>query len=216
VTRASQLAQLRDRRGLGFYVVGWWQTTTLWLVVPSFFVALASAATVLALFGSGIRGTVLGLQVTGRWSFVLFWLAYAGSAATLFGPRFAGLARRGRDLGLSFASAQLVHVGLVLWLYHIATEPIGAMTFFWVGVLCTYLLTIFSLPQLRDALRPRVWRISRTIAIEYIALVFASDFILLPLHAGYHKYPSSYLPFALMVVSGASLRFAAFVRRTVE
>jgi hypothetical protein len=101
---------------------------------------------------------------------------------------------------------------LVISLYHIATEPIGAMIFFWIGVLCTYLLAIFSLPRLRDALGPRAWRISRTIAIEYIALVFASDFILLPLHAGYHKYPPSYLPFALMLVKGVSLRFAAFVR----
>jgi hypothetical protein len=212
VTRTSGLGQLR--RGFGLNVVGWWQTTTLWLVVSSFFIALASVATVLVFFGPGTRGTMLGLQVTGRWSFLLFWFAYAGSAtATLFGPRFAGLARRGRDLGLGFASAQLVHVGLVLWLYHIATEPIGAMIFFWVGVLCTYLLTIFSLPQLRDALGLRVWRISRTIALEYIALVFASDFIFLPLHAGYDKYPPSYLPFAFMLVSGVSLRFAAFVQR---
>jgi hypothetical protein len=160
---------------------------------------------------------VLVLQVTARWSFLLFWLAYAGSAtATLFGSRFARLARRGRDLGLSFASAQLVHVGFVLWLYHIATEPIGAMVFFWVGVLLTYLLALFSLPQLRDALGPRLWRISRTIALEYIALVFASDFIFLPLHAGYDRYPPSYLPFALMLVAGASLRCAAFVRRVID
>jgi hypothetical protein len=44
---------------------------------------------------------------------------------------------------------------------------------------------LFSLPQLQAALGPRVWQISRTIALEYIALVFAFDFIFLPLREGY-------------------------------
>jgi hypothetical protein len=126
------------------------------------------------------------------------------------------LARRGRELGLGFASAQLIHVGFVLWLYHIAPEPVGAMTVFWAGVFCTYLLAVFSLPQLRTALGPRIWQISRTIALEYIALVFAFDFIILPLGGGYDKYPLSYLPLTLMLVGGTGLRLAAFVRRTID
>ena len=212
MARMSGLAHLAERRGLGRHGVGWCPTTTLSWMGISFLIAFAGAAIVVAVFGAGSRGTELGLKWTARWSFLLFWLAYAGTAmATLFGPRFAGLARRGRDLGLAFASAQLVHVGFVLWLYHIATDPIGDMTFFWVGVLCAYLLALFSLPQLHDVLGQRLWRILRTIAVEYIALVFASDFIFLPLQVG--KYPRSSLPFALMLVSGASLRIAAFVRR---
>src|SRR5262249_25103285 len=51
------------------------------------------------------------------------------------------------------------------------------LVFFWVGVLCAYLLALFSLPQLHDVLGQRLRRILRTIAVEYIALVFASDFI---------------------------------------
>jgi dTDP-4-dehydrorhamnose 3,5-epimerase len=42
------------------------------------------------------------------------------------------------------------------------------MVFFWVGMLCTYLLALFSLPRLGDALGPRLWRIFCTIALEYI------------------------------------------------
>jgi hypothetical protein len=50
-------------------------------------------------------------------------------------------------------------------------------------------------------------------ALEYIALVFAADFILLPLRAdGLGKYPLPYLPFALMLVGGAGLRVAACVK----
>src|SRR5208282_1003159 len=132
----------------------------------------------------------------------------------LYAPRLGVLARRGRELGLAFASAQLVHVGLILWLIHIATKPVDAMVFFWVGILCTYLLALFSLPWLRDALGPRLWWVFLTIALEYIAIAFAADFILGPLQAGgLSKYPLTYLPFALMLVGGVGLRVAAFSDR---
>jgi hypothetical protein len=156
----------------------------------------------------------LALRVTARWSFLLFWLAYAGGAmATLLGRRFGGLARHGRELGLAFASAQVVHLGLILWLYLMAPEPLGTMAFFWLGALCTYLLALFSWPRIRNALEPRVWWTFRTGAVEYIALVFAYDFILGPLNATAGKYPLSYLPFALMLVGGTGLRIAAFAVR---
>ena len=159
----------------------------------------------------------VGLRVTALWSFLLFWPAYAGSAtATLFGPRFAGLARRGRDFGLSFAAALAVHVGLVLWLYRVATENVGVMAFFWVGVLCTCLLTLFSLPQLRAALGPHLWRLFCTAVLEYTALAFAEDFIFIPLGGGFDKYPLTSLPFAVTLVGGTGLRLAAFLRRMTE
>ena len=154
---------------------------TPWMVA-AFLVALVSTAIVLSVFGTGELGTAKALSVTARWSFLLFWLAYAGGAiARLFGPNFDGLARRGREFGLAFASAHLVHVGLVLWIIHVATQPGDAMVFFWVGIFCTYLLALFSLPRLREALGTRLWRTSRTIALEYIAIVFAADFIAGPL-----------------------------------
>jgi hypothetical protein len=205
-------AHAPGRRGFGGRGIGWSSITASWMGA-AFVIASALTATVLAIFGAGTQGTVLALQTTARWSFLLFWLAYVGGAmARLYGPRFDGLARRGRDLGLSFASAQLVHVGLVLWLLFIATGPSG-MIFFWVGILFTYLLALLSLPRLRDALGPRFWRIFRTIALEYIALTFAADFILGPLQrGGLGEYPLAYLPFAIMLVAGAILRVAAFAR----
>ena len=67
--------------------------------------ACVSAIVVLAIFGAGNTGTREALRVTARWSFLLFWGAYVGSAmAKGFGPRFDRLGRRGRELGLSFAS----------------------------------------------------------------------------------------------------------------
>ena len=202
----------RDKRAKGRWI-GWLPTTTLSCMAAAFLIALALAVIVLVIFGVGERGTAIALRATARWSFLLFWFAYAGSAiAWLCRPHFAGLARHGRELGLAYASAQLVHVGLVLWIIHIATRPTGAMLFFWIGIFCTYLLALFSVPQLRDALEPRLWRIFRTIALEYIALAFTADFI--TLHADeFSKHPMSYLPFALMLVSGAGLRIVAFLDR---
>jgi hypothetical protein len=180
-------------------------------MITSLFVASVLAGIVLILFGVGDRGTVLALRVTARWSFALFWLAYTGAAmAKLFGPRLERLGRSGRELGLAFASAQIVHLALVLWLYRIATEPVGAMTFFWVGMGCLYGLALFSVPRLRNVLDPHIWRISRTIAIEYITVVFAYDFVLGPLHAGIGQYPWSYIPFAVLLVGGVCLRAFAF------
>ena len=213
MTKTSISADAPKGRGFGVRGMGWWPITAS-AMGAAFLIAFALAVTVLAMFGAGNRGTVLALRVTARWSFLLFWLAYAGGAmARLWGPRFGGLARRGRELGLAFASAHLVHVGLVLWFIHIATGPSGAMIFFWAGILCTYLLALFSLPRLRDALGPHLWPPFRTITLEYIALVFAADFILGPLQAGgFGKYPLTYLPFALMLVGGAGLRVAGFAR----
>jgi hypothetical protein len=195
-------------------MIRWPINTSSWMAA-ALIVAFALAAIVFAIFGVGNRGTMVALRLTARWSFLLFWLAYAGGAlARRCGPRLSALGRYGRELGLAFASAQLVHVGLILWLVHIATEPSGAMVFFWIGIACTYLLALFSLPRLRDALGPRLWRAFCTIALEYIAIVFAADFILLPLWGGgFGKYPLTYLPFAIMLVGGAGLRVAAFSER---
>lgn len=211
MTRTT-LANAPERPGFAFR---WWPVNPASWMAAGFIVAVALTAIIIVVVGVGDRGTDLALRVTARWSFLLFWLAYAGGAmAKLWGPRLGELARCGRELGLGFASAQLVHVGLVLWFIRIANKPLDPMIFFWVGILCTYLLALFSLPRLRDALGPRLWRLFLTISLEYIAIVFAADFILGPLHAaGLGKYPLTYLPFALMLVAGAGLRVAAFADR---
>jgi hypothetical protein len=180
----------------------------LWMVA-SFLIA---AALVLPVIFSH-QGAGLALRITARWSFLLFWLAYSGPAiATIGGPSFNGLARHGRTLGLSFASAHLVHVLLILW-----ARVGNGMIFFWVGILCTYLLALFSVPRLQGILGLHLWRIFLSIALNYIALVFAADFILLPLKAyGFGKYPPAYLPFALLLVGGVALRVAAFWFRKLQ
>jgi hypothetical protein len=188
----------------------------LWMGV-AFGVALALAAPVLAVAGTDAEGLRVALRVTARWSFVLFWMAYAGGAvATLLGPAVAPLARRGREFGLAFASAHLVHIGLVVWLYQILNHlplsgPLSA--FFVIGIFWTYLLAALSFGGLSEALGRRYWHLVRFVGMNYILLAFARDFVPPVIRSGIAHQDIwrsvAYVPFAAMSVAAPLLVFAA-------
>jgi hypothetical protein len=168
------------------------------------------AAIVLALIGPNERGTDIALQVTARFSFLLFVAAYTGGAmATLFGSNFETLKRHGRDFGLAFASAHLVHIGLIVWLCWIgATPKIGLFVFFGIAVAFTYLLALLSIGRLQQMLGRTTWRIVRAVGMNYIALAFAVDFLNHPLRGG-AKHILEYLPFATLSIAAPILYFAS-------
>jgi hypothetical protein len=181
----------------------------LWMAA-AFCVALVLAIIALAVFGTGTRGMHAALRITGRWSLLLFWPAYAGSAmATLFGPRFVILARRGREFGLAYAAAQLVHLSLVASVVAHSNEPFpqSIMPFFAIGVLWTYLLALSSLKSFSSVLPPAGWRIVRAVGLEYLALVFLTDLVIAAVSAHTELSPG-YLPFSILLVAGALLRIA--------
>jgi hypothetical protein len=181
----------------------------------AFIAALILAMVVLAALGTGEKGTRVALQLTGRLMFLLFWLAYAGGAMeALFGPVFGMLARRGREFGLCFASALLVHIGLIIWLFWISIRqplPNAAIIFFSIGVMWTFILTLYSVRRLRSALNAKLWRVLRTIGLEYIALVFLADFVVSPIQNGV-RHPIGYVPFSIMILAGPLLRLAAIIQ----
>jgi hypothetical protein len=81
----------------------------------AFLVSLLIASATLWHLGSSPEATDTALQLTARWSYGFFLLAYTGGPlAIVFGPTFRPLARRGREFGLAFASAHLTHAGLVV------------------------------------------------------------------------------------------------------
>jgi hypothetical protein len=192
----------------------------LWMGV-AFGVALALAVAVLAVKGTDANSIGVALRVTARWSFLLFWVAYTGGPmATLFGPALAPLARRGREFGLAFAAAHLVHIGLVIWLYRILNHlPLSgpASVFFAIGIVWTYLLATLSFGGLSEALGPRYWRWLRFLGMNYILLAFARDFVPSVIHSGIaHQelwHAVEYVPFAAMSVAAPVLIFAATARR---
>jgi hypothetical protein len=154
--------------------------------------------------------------LTARLSFLLFWLAYVGGAlARLFGPAFVILARHGRDFGLSFAAAQLVHIGLIVWLFRVSPHPPALTNWFIqfeiIGFVWIYVLAAFSLESLRTTLSPNLRRLLFAIGLEYIALVFFFNFVVFPIRAS-APHPIqilSYLPFAILIVVGPILRWVA-------
>ncbi len=186
---------------------------TVWILSVSG-VALGLALAMLGIAGTGETGTYLALAVTARFSFLLFWLAYAGGAmAALFGQMFLPIKRHGREFGLAFASAQQVHIGLVAWLCHLgAVPPVRTFVIFGVALLWLYLITLFSFSRMRLKLHPAAQRIIFFVGLNYIACAFALDFFRTPLQGGL-KHVLFYLPFALMSVVGPMLRLAAFFWR---
>jgi hypothetical protein len=183
--------------------------------------ALALAGAVLADYGTGPVGIGQAVRYTARWSFLFFWLSYVGGAmAILFGPAFAGLARRARALGLAFATALQVHIGLVVWLGVVIGQiPLqgGVLLFFLVALSCAYLLALLSFGVGTRNLG-RLWRPLLFLATTYILIAFGRDFVLgaLDQNVRYWRYAAEYVPFALLSLIAIPLRLAAFLRQRFE
>ena len=188
----------------------------LWMG-SAFCAALALAAGVLAVLGADARGTDWALRLTARLSFLLFWAAYSGSAlVSIFGPAFQPVKRHGREFGLAFAAALLVHLGLVAWLSWIGRAPnIHVIIFFGSVAASVYLMALFSISGLQQALGPRFWRLIRIVGMNYVAYAFATDFLADPLSGGIWRVVQ-YLPFAFLAVAGPALRLTAFAQQVAR
>ena len=175
--------------------------------------ALLIAVGTLLHFGIGEKGTYTAIRLTARWSYGFFLLAYTGGPlAVVFGPRFQPLARRGRELGLAFAAAHLVHMGLVAWLYHIASTPpipTSAAIFFGVALGFTYLIALLSIPRLASALPRWLWRAIVIVGMEFIALAFLRDFLRDPFGHGIARILFM-LPFTVLAIAAALLRITSY------
>jgi hypothetical protein len=176
-------------------------------------VAVLISVGTLAYLGIGEKGTYTAIRITARWSYAFFWPAYTGGPlALLFGSRFQPVARRGRDLGLAFAAAHLAHVGLVAWLYHIASKPpipTSAAIFFGIALAFTYLIALLSIPKLAAALPRWLWRAIVIVGMEIIALAFLRDFLRDPFGDSIARILFR-LPFSALAVAAVLLRIAAY------
>ena len=190
-------------------------------VVAAFAGALALAVAILAADGTGPEGLRVEVRTTARWSFLYFWLSYAGGAtAILFGPAFAGLARVARPAGLAFATALQVHIGLVVWLGIVTGRvPLegGLLWFFLVGLSFADLLVLLSFGIGIHRLG-RLWRPLLVLGTAYILIAFGRDFVLGALDVKEQSwvYAAEYLPFALLSLIAIPLRLAALGRRRVN
>lgn len=182
---------------------------------------LALAVAVLIGYGTGPAGLTLAVRVTARWSFLFFWLSYAGGAmAILFGPAFAGLARQARAFGLAFAAALQVHIGLVIWLgVAIGQIPLHGriLWFFLLALFITYQLALLSFGIGMRSLG-HLWRPLLFLGTTYILAAFGLDFVLGALNreTQHWLYFTAYVPFALLSLIAIPLRLGAFLRQRFE
>ena len=161
-------------------------------------------------FGAGERGTATALRVSARFSFLLFWIAYAGSPLTaLFGATFQPLKKRARVWSRLCCCASRPYRPGRMALLDRPPPAFGVFVFFGIAVLFTYLLALFSIGNLQQVLGPRWWWLLRTLGMNYIAYAFFTDFMNNPLDVSI-KHLVSYLPFAILVVAGPFLRLAAW------
>ncbi len=190
-----------------------WPSAARW-VAAAFCATLSLSVATLVAFGTGERGVHIALFATARLMFLLFWPAYAGGAlASVFGATFQPLRRHGREFGLAFASALLVHLGLVAWLCLIGGAPVfDTFVFFGIGVGWTYLIALFSIGRLQHALGSWGWWLLRVGGMNYLAYAFAVDFLAHPTQAGI-RHAVAYLPFAALAIAGPALRLAAAALR---
>ena len=189
----------------------------LWIGV-ALSVALIAVILILGIAGVGEKPTRLALEVTARWSFLLFWLAYCGNAlAQLTG--WERLGGHGRELGLSFAAAHLVHIGLVVWLSYLLGRVAltgGLLIFFLVGLFWVYLLAALSFGGAK-AMGRQAWRITRFVGMNYILIAFGRDFVLPILRPKPAQHTLAhvlaYAPFAALAVAAPLLVLAVSLRR---
>ncbi|MGH7155200.1 MAG: hypothetical protein ACREF3_14850 [Acetobacteraceae bacterium] len=188
--------------------------STGWWVLGSFATALVLAALVLSIEGVDERGLDLALQATARLSFFLFLPAYLGSPLTaIFGSVFRPLKECGRDFGLAFASAHVVHLSLVGGLCVIgAAPPAASFIFFGTAAVLTYLIALFSVTDPRRMLPLPVWRLLLMLGMNYIMFAFAVDFLREPVITEFRRMVI-YLPFQLLSVAALVLRLTGFATK---
>ena len=135
---------------------------------------------------------------------------------TLFGAAFLPLKQLGRELGLAFAAALLVHLALVSWLCWIGSAPsVHVFVFFGPVAALTFILALLSFGKLHTTLGPKPWRLLRTIGMNVILYAFLTDFMQDPLHGGV-QHVVDYLPFTAMAIAAPLLRLAAWGLRLRE
>jgi hypothetical protein len=176
--------------------------------------ALVLAAAMLALKGGHQAGVEAAVLWTGRLAFAFFWPSYVGAAlATLFGERFQPLRRQGRSLGLGFAAVIAVHLCLVAWLCWIGDAP-PLQTFIIFGTAAVWVLALAAASVKRVArdVGPAGWWVLRNVGMNYIALVFAADFVRTQ-HPFTWVKTIEYLPFAALSILGPLFRLLAWVSR---
>jgi hypothetical protein len=183
------------------------RNTSVWMAL-AFSASLGLAISIIAAFGID-PGLSIALRATARLAFLIFLPTYVGGPLTsLFGNTFLPVRRHARDYGLAFASAMVVHLGLVIWLCAIgAAPPVKTFVVFGLAAASLYLLALLSVRRVRELLPRKFWLPLRIVTTNYIALAFIYDFKHFRVNDFYADI--AYLPFAVLAIGGLILTIVA-------
>ena len=186
------------------------RNTFIWMAL-AFSASLGMAISIITAFGIH-PGLSIALRATARLAFLIFLPAYVGGPLTsLFGNAFLPVKKHARDFGLAFASAMVVHLGLVVWLCAIgAAPPVKTFVVFGLAAVCLYLLALLSVRRMRELLPQKFWLPLRVVATNYIALAFIYDFKNFRVDHFYGDI--AYLPFAVLAIGGVILTLVAWAQ----
>jgi hypothetical protein len=186
------------------------RNTLAWMAL-ALSASLGLAISIIAAFGIN-PGLSIALRATAGLAFLIFLPAYVGGPLTsLFGNAFLPVRRHARDFGLAFASAMVVHLGLVIWLCAIGkAPPVKTFVVFGLAAVSIYLLALLSVRRVRELLPQKFWPPLRVVTTNYIALAFIDDFKNFPVNDFYGDI--AYLPFAALAIGGVILTLVAWAQ----
>jgi hypothetical protein len=127
------------------------RSVSIWMAA-AFCASLGLALSIVAIFGTE-RGVYVALAATARLAFLIFWPADAGGCLGFpFRERLFALAGARPRLGLAFAAALSVHLGIVASLCVIGHAPdLHTFVIFGVAAGFTHLIALLSIRQIGAA-----------------------------------------------------------------
>ena len=182
-------------------------------IAASAAISVGVAAVEIAIARDLDHGLPFASAAVARFAFLPFWLSYTGGAWVALGfARFAAVRDHARELGLAFAAAVAIHLGLIGWQllrgYSIAPAIVAI---FGAAALLTLLLCVFSLPSVASRIPHPALATFRLLATTYIALAYLQDFAVRPQPAVLH-YWVAYAPYAALDLMGLAARALAALR----
>jgi methionine sulfoxide reductase heme-binding subunit len=155
----------------------------------------------------GTDGFRFALRLTARASFVFWFLTFvAGPLASIQQAAASPLLRWRPRLGLAFAGAHLVHMGLVLTIPLLIKihYPAFIIVFGGTGAIIAGMLALTSFRAVRKHIALRTWKLLHRGGIWYLGIMFSYGFLWRPLTEGTVVKPL-YWPFTIAIVTALAM-----------
>jgi len=169
-------------------------------------------AVILLASGTGEEGWRAVVRATARTSLVLFTAAYVASALRAFhrGAATKWLLANRRYVGLSYAVSHTLHLAAIVTLSRVAADfatSAVALVFGGLAYVFLYAMVLTSNDRAVAAMGIANWRRLHRAGMHYNWFIFAQSYLPRALAE-----PADYAPAAALVIGGAALRVAAYVR----